>query len=53
IKFDIPEKPEQLLKADIPEIARLALKEAHHNYAVPVYMDQQQCETLLSKMLVD
>ncbi|MCP4413658.1 MAG: iron-containing alcohol dehydrogenase, partial [Gammaproteobacteria bacterium] len=45
IKFDIPEKPEQLLKADIPEIARLALKEAHHNYAVPVYMDQQQCET--------
>ncbi|MCP4272149.1 MAG: iron-containing alcohol dehydrogenase [Gammaproteobacteria bacterium] len=53
IKFDIPEKPEQLVKADIPEIARLALKEAHHNYAVPVYMDQQQCETLLSKMLVD
>jgi len=51
-KFDIPEKPEQLLKEDIPEIARLALKEAHYNYAVPIYMDQQQCEALLSKMLV-
>lgn len=51
-KFDIPEKPEQLQKEDIPEIARLALKEAHYNYAVPVYMDQQQCEVLLTKMLV-
>jgi alcohol dehydrogenase class IV len=50
-EFDIPERLEALKEADIPEIAKNALKEAHFNYPVPRYMDQAQCEALISKMI--
>ncbi|UZE96610.1 iron-containing alcohol dehydrogenase [Alkalimarinus alittae] len=50
-EFNIPEKLEALKPEDIPEIARLALKEAHYNYPVPKYMDQETCETFIKQMV--
>jgi alcohol dehydrogenase class IV len=50
--FGIPEGLEALRKEDIPAIAEAALKEAHYTYAVPRYMDQPTCETLIGKMVV-
>ncbi len=49
-RFDIPQHLEQLKDTDIPDLAKLALKEAHYNYAVPVYMNHTQCEQLLFKI---
>ncbi len=49
--FDIPEKLEALKENDIPEIAKLALKEAHYNYPVPKYMDQATCEKFIQQMV--
>jgi alcohol dehydrogenase class IV len=50
-EFGIPDRLDALQEADIPEIARNALKEAHYTYAVPRYMDQRTCEQLIGKML--
>ena len=50
-EFDIPEKLDALKKSDIPTIATAALEEARFTYAVPKYMDQATCETLIQKML--
>ncbi len=50
-EFDIPDRLDALKQEDIPEIARLALEEAHQNYPVPKYMNQKTCETLLSRMV--
>lgn len=50
-EFKIPEKLEALKTEDIPEIARLALKEAHYNYPVPKYMDQETCEGFIKQMV--
>ena len=51
-EFKIPEKLEALKAEDIPQIAKLALKEAHYNYPVPKYMDQDTCERFIKQMLV-
>ena len=32
------------------EVAKKALAEAHGNYGVPAYMNQEQCESLLSNL---
>ncbi len=40
-----------LKREDIPELAKAALKEAHYNYPVPLYMDQNTCEGVIRKML--
>lgn len=50
-EFNIPDKLEALKPEDIPEIARLALKEAHYNYPVPKYMDQETCESFIKQMV--
>jgi alcohol dehydrogenase class IV len=50
-EFNIPETLEALKTEDIPEIARLALKEAHYNYPVPKYMDQETCEKFIKQMV--
>lgn len=50
-EFNIPEKLDKLKASDIPTIAKNALKEAHFTYSVPKYMDQDQCEQLVKKML--
>jgi alcohol dehydrogenase class IV len=50
-EFGIPDRLEALEEADIPAIAKNALKEAHYTYAVPRYMDQRTCEKLISQML--
>jgi alcohol dehydrogenase class IV len=49
--FNIPSKLEALKPQDIPEIAKLALKEAHYNYPVPKYMDQATCENFIRQMV--
>lgn len=49
--FDIPEKLDALKEEDIPQIAKLALKEAHYNYPVPKYMDRNTCEKIIQKMV--
>jgi alcohol dehydrogenase class IV len=51
-EFDIPEGLPDLRLQDIPAIAEAALAEAHLSYAVPRYMDQEGCETLIRQMLV-
>jgi alcohol dehydrogenase class IV len=50
-ELNIPDKVEQLNKADIGSIAKDALKEAHYLYPVPKYMDQRQCTAILTRML--
>jgi len=50
-RFAIPETLDALRAADIPALARGALKEAHLTYAVPKYMDQPTCERLIRRML--
>jgi len=43
----IPLHLEALKEADIPEIARGALHEAHTGYPVPRYLTQDECEALI------
>ena len=44
---------DKLKLADIPQLAKESLKEAHFTpYAVPKYMDQQQCKNLIRDMMV-
>ena len=50
-ELNLPEKVEQLYKADIGSLAKDALKEAHYLYPVPKYMDRGQCVEILTKML--
>ncbi|MDX1451519.1 MAG: iron-containing alcohol dehydrogenase [Oleiphilaceae bacterium] len=50
-EFGIPSHLDALKSEDIPEIAKLALEEAHLNYPVPKYMNQKTCENLLSRMV--
>lgn len=50
-RLGIPAELEALRPADIPEIARGALKEAHYLYPVPRYMDRRCCEALVRRML--
>lgn len=45
--LDIPDKLDTLEIADIPDIARAALKEAHGTYAVPRFMDAPTCEAVI------
>ncbi len=47
----IPPTVQELREADVPAIARAALKEAHYLYPVPRYMDQRECERLVRKLL--
>ena len=49
--FNIPNHLNDLKVSDIPSLAKSALDEAHLNYPVPKYMDQNTCENLLNKMV--
>jgi alcohol dehydrogenase len=50
-EFNIPEQLDALKTGDISKIAKSALEEAHNNYPVPKYMNQEVCESLLRKMV--
>lgn len=50
-QLGIPEKAPDLLEADIPDIARGALKEALLNYPVPRHLVRSDCEELLRTLL--
>ena len=50
-QLDIPEKVPDLMEADIPGIARGALKEALLNYPVPRHLIRSDCEELLHNLL--
>jgi alcohol dehydrogenase class IV len=45
----IPPMLEQIADADIPEIVRRALAEAHGTYPVPAYMSAADCTTILRR----
>ena len=45
----IPPTIEQIADADIPEIVRRALSEAHGTYPVPKYMSAAECATLVRR----
>lgn len=49
--MQVPKTLDALKAADIPEITKGALKEAHYTFPVPRYMDQDQCERIIGKML--
>jgi alcohol dehydrogenase len=49
--FGIPTQVDKLKAADIPEITKKALFEAHLYYAVPRYMDTAECEAFIRQML--
>ena len=51
-KFEIPKQLSELKSADIPRIAKAARAEARFTYAVPRYMSRENCEHIVSKMLV-
>jgi alcohol dehydrogenase class IV len=51
IDLQIPATLDAIKTADIPAISKAALKESHYNYPVPKYMNQKQCEALISKMV--
>jgi alcohol dehydrogenase class IV len=46
----IPETIKELKEADIPLIAKRALKEAHPDYPVPTIMHRTDCEALLRRL---
>jgi alcohol dehydrogenase class IV len=48
--LNIPATLDALETKDIPDIAQAALKESHYTYSIPKYMDQDQCEALISQM---
>lgn len=48
--LELPNKSKDINDADIPEMAKDALKEAHYLYPVPRYMDQDQCEELIKDL---
>ncbi|ARU58662.1 iron-containing alcohol dehydrogenase [Oleiphilus messinensis] len=50
-EFDIPQKLQALKAEDVPAIAKSALREAHTNYPVPKYLDQERCEALIRQMI--
>lgn len=50
-QLKIPATLDMLVENDISHLTKLALKEAHHNYPVPVYMGKKQCEQLLRSMM--
>lgn len=50
-KIAIPATLDKLQAADIPAIAKGALKEAHYLYPVPRYMNYNQCTQMVSEML--
>ena len=45
----IPPTIEQIADADIPEIVRRALSEAHGTYPVPKYMSATECATVVRR----
>ena len=47
----IPDRVEPLRAADVPEIARAAMIEAHRDYPVPKVMSLGEAESLLRRML--
>lgn len=47
----IPKTLDALKAQDIPAITQAALHEAHFTYPVPKYMDEDQCQVLLRKLL--
>lgn len=49
--MNIPETIQALEEADIPLIAKRALKEANPLYPVPTILDRVQCEALIRKLL--
>ncbi len=49
--MNIPNTLEALQIEDVPAIAQAALKESHTTYAVPKYMNQLQCESLIRKLI--
>ena len=49
--LNLPLRLPELRKADIPELARAACREADLNYPVPRYMSENDCETLIAKIL--
>lgn len=50
--MDIPTGIAELQAADIPDLAKRALDEAHPEYPVPRYMTQAECEDVLRTLLV-
>ncbi len=49
VSIGIPPTIEQITDADIPEIVRRALAEAHGTYPVPVYMTAADCTTIVRR----
>ena len=49
--MEIPSKVAELKRADIPLIAKRALKEGNPGYPVPKLMSQRDCQTILRKLL--
>ncbi|MCL4738411.1 MAG: iron-containing alcohol dehydrogenase [Burkholderiaceae bacterium] len=47
----IPATLAALREADIPELAKAALHEAHTGYPVPRYMTQDECEQMIRRVL--
>lgn len=51
-RFEMPYHLTPLREEDIPALANGALKEAHYSfYAVPKYLDQRGCESLIRTLL--
>lgn len=49
--FEIPATVDELRSDDVSRIARHAREEARFSYAVPKYMSQRDCETVVRRML--
>ncbi|NHO68027.1 iron-containing alcohol dehydrogenase [Aestuariicella hydrocarbonica] len=47
----IPATLDALQAADIPDLAQAAMREGNYKYPVPKYMDLQQCQGILKKLL--
>lgn len=50
-KIGIPKTLDKIQSQDVPALATAALQESHGTYPVPEYMDQAQCEAMISKLM--
>ncbi|MGC9403488.1 iron-containing alcohol dehydrogenase [Vibrio genomosp. F10] len=50
LKLDLPGHFDVIIDEHVSELAQQSLREAHWNYPVPRYMQQEECEQLIASM---
>jgi alcohol dehydrogenase class IV len=52
-QIGIPKTLDKIQLQDVASLAEAALLESHGSYPVPEYLDQEQCETLIKRLITE